>query len=409
MIRISSKENCCGCSACSNVCGQHAITMQSDDEGFLYPIINQKLCTGCGICDKVCPISNPKEKKPVLQKAYLVQHKNQKILKESTSGGAFTAIASCIIKKGGVVFGAAFDKDFHVIHTSAETEADLRKFRNSKYVQSDLGDTFRQVRSFLKAGRLVCYSGTPCQIEGLKKFLMKEYENLITVDVVCRAVPSPGVWEKYLEYINKKDLVTSVRFRDKTFGYQFSTMELITASGKVIRGGIDTQTWLRMFFSGMIIRPSCTEYRFRSHNRISDITIWDCFNIYKLSKEFDEDCGTTRVLTHTDIGRHIIDECALIINIKEIEVQEAIQGVKEMKKSPSIHVKKKEFFRDFNNMEFEYLLEKYFPNTLIVRIKGKTRLFLNKVGFDKTIKHILKKGLRTSYGKRSYQHNCANL
>lgn len=392
MIRITNKKDCCGCSACSSICPKCALTLVKDTEGFLYPKVDSKLCNNCGLCEKVCPIINKTLDTPKRQKAYLVQHKNKRILRESTSGGAFTAIAEYVINHGGIVFGAAFDKNFKVIHTYAENIDDLAKFRNSKYVQSDTGDTFRQVRSLLKAGRLVCYSGTPCQIEGLKRFLMKDYENFITVDVVCRAVPSPGVWEKYLEFINKKDLVTSVRFRDKTLGYQFSTMELKTASEKVIRGGIDTQTWLRMFFSGMIIRPSCTECRFRSRNRVSDITIWDCFNIYKLSKEFDEDCGTTRVLTHTDIGERILCECASQILIKEIEVQEAIQGVKEMTHSPSIHMRRKEFFRDFNNMEFGHLMEKYFPNTLTIRVKGKTRLLLNKVGLDKTIKHILKKG-----------------
>ena len=164
MIQISSKADCCGCSACSNICGHQAITMKSDSEGFLYPSVNMKLCTNCGLCEKVCPIINKKEEQQFHQKAYLVQHKDPKILRESTSGGAFTAIAAYILKKGGVVFGAAFDEQFRVVHTSVEDEKELYKFRNSKYVQSDLGDTFRQVRSILKTGRLVCYSGTPCQI-----------------------------------------------------------------------------------------------------------------------------------------------------------------------------------------------------------------------------------------------------
>lgn len=197
MITITKKQDCCGCTACSNVCSKNAIKMVADAEGFLYPKINADLCNNCGLCEKVCPIINKVNETVTKQHGYVVQNKDSKVLKESTSGGAFTAIAEYVIKKGGIVFGAAFDNDFRVIHTSAESVSDLRKFRNSKYVQSDPNDTFRQVRSILKTGRLVCYSGTPCQIEGLKSFLINDYENLITIDVVCHAAPSPLIWEKY--------------------------------------------------------------------------------------------------------------------------------------------------------------------------------------------------------------------
>lgn len=367
--------------------------MVQDKEGFMYPKADASLCNNCGLCEKVCPVVNKEAPKPKdLKKAYLIQHRKKDVLLESTSGGAFTAIAEYVISQGGVVFGAAFDPQFKVIHTSAQTSAELAKFRNSKYVQSDLGDTFRQVKSLLSDGKLVCYSGTPCQIQGLRKFLMKDYENLILVDVVCRAVPSPGVWKKYFAWENAKGAISSVRFRDKTLGYQYSTMKIKRRDGSVFRGGIESQPWLRMFFSGMIIRPSCASCKFRSPQRISDLTIWDCFNIYRLDKRFPEDAGTTRMLVHTEKGMELLLKFRQQLHIKEIPFEDAVAGVKEMSESPVLHERRAAFFRDYEKMEMGELLNKYFPVTWKVKLKRSVRLAMNKCGIDKTVKHLLKKG-----------------
>lgn len=392
MISIKEKTDCCGCSACYSVCHRKAIQMISDHEGFLYPEINTELCSKCGLCEKVCPVINKTSEKKTVRKAFIVQNKDKQILKESTSGGAFTAIADFVIDQGGVVFGAAFDEHFHVGHTYAETKQELARFRNSKYVQSDIGETFIQVKNFLKDNRLVCFSGTPCQIEGLKRFLMKENDHLITVDVVCRAVPSPGVWKKYFDYLNHHDKIKSVRFRDKTLGYQFSTMEVRTCSNKVYRGGIESQKWLRMFFSGMIIRPSCTDCRFRSPDRVSDMTIWDCFNIYKIDRTFNEDAGTTRMIVHTRNGMEVLNSIQKKLKCKEIDYDLAIRHVKEMKESPEENVKKNDFFKDFNTLPMEQLLKRYFPDTCKTRFKRKMRIILHKLNLDKPLKHILNKG-----------------
>ena len=393
MVTIADKEKCCGCSACANICRKNAIQMVQDKEGFLYPKADASLCNNCGLCEKVCPVIDKETPKSSdLKKAYLIQHRNKTVLAESTSGGAFSAIAEYVISQGGAVFGAAFDPQFKVIHTSAQTSAELAKFRNSKYVQSDLGDTFRQVKSLLSEGKLVCYSGTPCQIQGLRKFLMKDYENLILVDVVCRAVPSPGVWKKYFAWENAKGAISSVRFRDKTLGYQYSTMKIKRRDGSVFRGGIESQPWLRMFFSGMIIRPSCASCKFRSPQRISDLTIWDCFNIYRLDKRFPEDAGTTRMLVHTEKGMELLLKFRQQLHIKEIPFEDAVAGVREMSESPVLHEHRAAFFRDYEKMEMGELLDKYFPVTWKVKLKQNIRLAMNKCGIDKTVKHLLKKG-----------------
>ena len=204
MIEIKDKKNCCGCSACYSICPKNCIEMKADREGFLYPKINKDLCINCGLCETVCPIINKVEEKVFEQEGYLVQNKDEKVREESTAGGAFTAIAKYVLEKKGIVFGVQYDENLNVVHSYVENEIDLKLYRNSKYVQSKIGKTFKQAKKFLDEDRWVCFSGTPCQIEGLKKYLKKDYNKLITVDVVCHAVPSPLVWEKYLEVQRKK-------------------------------------------------------------------------------------------------------------------------------------------------------------------------------------------------------------
>ena len=221
---------------------------------------------------------------------------------------------------------------------------------------------------------------------------MKDYENLILVDVVCRAVPSPGVWKKYFAWENAKEAISYVRFRDKTLGYQYSTMKIKRCDGSISRGGIESQPWLRMFFSGMIIRPSCASCKFREPQRISDFTIWDCFNIYRLDKRFSEDDGTTRMLVHTEKGMELLMKISQQLHIKEIPFDDAVEGVREMCESPVLHERRAAFFCDNEKMKMDELLDKYFPMTWKVKLKRNIRLAMNKCGIDKTVKHLLKKG-----------------
>lgn len=392
MINIVNKVDCCGCEACYNACPNESIRMKSDEEGFLYPQVNQDTCVNCGLCEKVCPISSCETKKNENQVAYLLQYKDDEVCQESTSGGAFTGIASYVIERGGIVFGVEMTEEYKVRHTSVETIEELKRFRNSKYVQSRVGYAFQQVKNELKKVRMVCFSGTPCQIEGLRHFLGKDYQNLILVDVVCRAVPSPGVWEKYIQYeVEQKGKLSSIRFRDKSLGYQYSTMELRAENGKKYRGGIESQPWLRMFFSGMIIRPSCTDCRFRSRYRNSDFTIWDCFPSYKYDKSFDERKGTTRVLIHSEKGKKLFANIKNCFKYCEVSSDDVVQNVTEMVESPTFHSKRVEFFSEFRILEMPLLIQKYFPITLKLELKKYVRLGLNLVGLDRIIKRYIRK------------------
>lgn len=396
MIEITDKSQCCGCTACSSICPKKAIVMKQDEEGFVYPIIDKSRCVNCGLCDKVCPVKNAKED-TFEQKAYLLNNKNDEIRKDSTSGGAFTPIAEYVLSKDGVVFGATFDKSYRVIHTYVENKEELSKFRGSKYVQSFLGDSFKKVKEFLNNDRMVCFSGTPCQIEGLKSFLQKEYKNLITVDVMCHAAPSPLVWKKYLNYEMSKlkgNKIEKVLFRDKSkYGYKYSTMTIKTDKDEYSRG-VETDPYLRAFFGDLSDRPSCYDCKFKKQCHISDFTIWDCFVVDNFDKNLDDDKGTSRILVNTENGRNVFEEIKDKFNYTEVETQSLVKNVKEMLHSVEMNERRTQFFKDLNGMKEEDFFKKWFPDTIKVKAERIVRVTMAKTGVYKSIKKLAKKILR---------------
>jgi len=366
--------------------------MGSDREGFLYPVFEEDKCIDCDACEKVCPIINSTKEKEFKQKAYIVQHKDDGIRRDSSAGGAFTAIATTIIQRGGVVFGAAYDENFQVLHTYVETIDNLYKFRNSKYVQSHLGNCFGQTKKFLIEGRWVCFSGTPCQIEGLYSFLGKTYEKLVLVDVVCHGIPSPLIWNKYLEYqkIHEKQ-IDNICFRDKYYGYKYSTMSMIRNNKNVYHAGSQMDPMLRAFFSDICDRPSCYDCKFKKHYRLSDFTIWDCFTVRAFDKKLDDDKGTTRVLIHTPKGKQLFEEIKTLVICKEIDPFKLVYGVKEMFESVTPNVKRTPFFEDAKQMDGRQLFQKYFPITTEVRIKTTIRKVILRLGMYSFAKDMIEK------------------
>ena len=393
MIHIDDKKECCGCWACYNICPKHCIDMKEDEEGFRYPSVDTSLCIDCGLCEKACPIITvQKEDDSYNQAGFLVQHKDNKIRQESTSGGAFTAIATWIISQGGVVFGGAYQEgSFKVIHRSAETIDELKIFRNSKYVQSEIGNTYTEALDFLKQGRWVCFSGTPCQIEGFRKFLRsKEYDKLICVDVICRGVPSPLVLDKYIDAQSKLigGHFTKILFRDKYYGYHYSSFSIYNSDKKKeYHKGVDSNAYLRAFFNNLSDRPSCYECRFKKRYRLSDLTIWDCFPIEKFTKEMDGN-GTTRVLVQSDKGKMVMDAIKSDLRIFNVDPDKLVIGVREMFHSVPQNPKRKSFFEDCNNMESIAFFDKWFPITYKVRINSFVRLACHKLGIYSFAKRI---------------------
>lgn len=396
MIEIIEKKNCCGCGACKAVCPTKAIKMQEDEQGFLYPTIDVEKCIGCNKCENTCPISNHLEETKFDQRAFLLQHKNRTILLESASGGAFSAIAETIIEMGGVVFGAEYDSKFNVVHGYVENKTDLSKFRNSKYVQSDIRDSYEKVREFLKQKRYVLFSGTPCQIEGLLNYIGKEMEYLFTVDVVCHAVPSPAVWKTYLSILNDKNIM-NLRFRDKgRFGYLYSQFKIESLNNKY--EGIETNIMLRAFFSEICNRPSCYECKFKKRYRRSDFTIWDCFDIEKFtkSKNFNQQDGISRMIIHSVKGNTILSNLKEKCIIEEKDVEKILSyDSKEIFESVEKNEKYYCFWKDFAKDNVSTLLN-YFSPSFSIKVEEAMR----KIAYMLGIYPWIRKTYKVLFGNR---------
>lgn len=394
MIEITDKSQCCGCTACASICPKKAIVMKQDEEGFMYPIVDKTKCINCGLCDKVCPVKNAKENDKV-QHAYIFQNSDDQIRRESTSGGAFTAIAEYVIKNNGIVYGAIFDEKYRVIHTGIDKKEELWRFRNSKYVQSEICNCYPEIREWLEQGRQVCFSGTSCQVEGLKNYLGKNYDNLLLVDVVCRAVPSPLIWKKYLALRQKeyKD-ISKIMFRDKYYGYKYSNLSIYNKDNdkkKEYHKGVDSDPYLRAFFTNICDRPSCYECKFKKLHRESDITIWDCFDVEKYNKDFDDDKGTNRILTHTEKGEALIKELNKTNRAEEIDVEKATKGFLAIFQPVKKNDKRSQFFEDANKLSEEELFNKYFADTLKIKLERYGRMALLKTGLYKPVLSLGKK------------------
>lgn len=390
MIKIERKEDCSGCWACQNVCPKQCIAMTEDSEGFSYPRVDLDLCIDCHLCEKVCPIINAKPDEERRQRAFLIQHKNKKILSESTSGGAFSAIAQWVIGNGGVVFGAAFDEDFVVTHQFADSIDGLSKFRNSKYVQSHVGDSFNQALKFLKDGRWVLFSGTPCQLEGFLRFLRKPYDRLITLDVMCKSITSPGVFRRYVKEKSEKLNIKpdKILFRDKNpFGYEYSQMSFYKDGKQIYRQGVETDEYLRSFFSDMNVRPSCYECMFKKRHHLTDFTIWDCFDVAKFDKRFDNNRGVTRVLANSELALKILDSLEDIAMLKEIPLNNAIADTTEMVKSVNLPQDRN---RLFDGILAGKPLKSIYPMRLRNRLERFIRVSLSKLGIYSAVKNFAK-------------------
>lgn len=328
MIKINDKEECCGCSACFERCPKQCIRMCADEEGFLYPNIFNDLCIDCGLCEKVCPVINQcDERKP--KKVYAVKNPNEKVRMKSSSGGIFTMLAERTINAGGIVFGAKFDNNWEIVHDYTQNIEGIVTFCGSKYVQSQIGSCFKEAENFLKAGRNVLFTGTLCQIAGLKKFLRKEYDKLITVGVVCHGVPSPEVWREYLKVVceeNKKSIsdIEKLSFRDKRTGWKDYSFTLWYKDGKEYSQKSSTNIYMRGFLSDIYLRPSCYACPAKSGKCGSDIILADFWGVGNYFHDFDDDKGCGLVLINSFKGDNIYSQ--LQIDRIETSYVQAIAG-----------------------------------------------------------------------------------
>ena len=384
MIKITKKEMCCACSACAKICPVGCISMKEDEEGFLYPSVDEARCVHCGKCESVCPILRV-DRADIMTEGLKAEpealggwHRDEKVREASSSGGAFTLLADLILEKGGVVFGAAL-VDLTVRHIAVTDREGLEALRGSKYVQSEVGDSYSQVKEYLEQGREVLFSGTPCQTAGLRTFLGKEYENLYLVDFICHGVPSPKVFREYIKSVEKKENaeVVDFRFRMKDKGWHPSGLQLGTnttlSNGKEIRKyPAMKDSYMNAFLENLDLRPSCYECRFKQVPKWgADITIADFWGVTKAVPELNDKKGTSLVLLNTEKGSRLFDAGKTEFHFRETDWQTAT------KKNPTlVRPAKRPSLRD-----------RFFPE-------------LEQLGYDKVAKKHLSFG--TTFVRKSF-------
>ncbi len=380
MIKITDKKNCTGCYACLNTCPQSCITMKDDFEGFWYPVVDYNKCINCGLCENVCPVMH-KTQENNEPRAYACINKNEIIRLESSSGGIFTLVAEHVIDNNGVVFGASFDKGFTVVHSYVESKEDLEKFRGSKYVQSKIGDAYKQAELFLREGKQVLFSGTPCQVAGLKSFLQREYDNLLCIDVVCHGVPSPKVWERYISYHENRSgaSVKRIAFRRKDNGWKRYSISLSFNNDTEYIETFDGDLYMRAFLKNVCLRPSCYACNFKTLHRQSDITLADFWGIENLLPEIDDDKGTSLVFINSARGESVFKRIKDKILYKEVDINKAVEynlsAIKSVEKNP----KRDKFFKELDRVPFDELVKKYCSDRILVRVKRNLKAAVRSV------------------------------
>lgn len=329
MPKLAAKEYCTGCTACASVCPKGCITMAADENGFLCPVVDESRCVACGLCEKVCPIVTPIKATENTPKAYAAYSKDEAVRMCSSSGGIFTEIAKAVLAEDGVVFGAAYNERFEVVHIPVETGADLALLRGAKYAQSSLSGIFPKVKAALDAGRQVLFSGTPCQVGGLKAYLRKDYPNLLTVDFVCHSVPSPMAWQAYVHHRAQQDnggkLPQSIHLRSKATGwsrYRYSN-RFEYSGGKAHTATSGDSLYMKLFVGGYINRESCANCRFKGYARVSDFTLGDFWGVWDIAPEMDDNKGTSVLLVHSPKATQLLESISNILMLKEVSLEEA--------------------------------------------------------------------------------------
>lgn len=391
-MNLAAHNLCSGCAACYAVCPRKAISMQPDEEGFAYPHIDEPLCVHCGLCERACPSLNPKAPREPLA-VYAAKAKDEDLRKESSSGGIFSLLARQIISDGGIVYGAAISgTDLSVVHCSAENEEELSWLRGSKYVQSDVGDTYVCVRNQLDAGRKVIFSGTPCQVAALRNFLARDYENLVCVEVICHAAPSPLAWKKFL----KKRAAASAKgrdsarpeavidrrisFRRKDCGWKRFSMSLRFANDMEYLLDLRADTFLRGFLAELYNRPSCHMCSVRELRSGADITLGDYWNVHKRFAEMDDDVGTSVVLVNTEKGAALLDRVAPLCDLVASDYADIRRTNPAVYRSANPHPKRALFFKHVRNrMDFDSLVINLLKRPLWRRVGSYVKRAVKKV------------------------------
>ncbi len=360
-----SKSSCCGCSACMNSCPENAITMQPDEEGFLYPVIDDGKCLDCGICKLVCAFQSSQTSLPVrkVPSVYAVKHKSDAVRQLSSSGGAFTAISDLVLEKGGIVYGAAFDDHFQVHHKAASNPTERNEFRGSKYVQSNMALIFHEIKALLNSGKSVMFIGTGCQVSGLNRFLRYSHtmtDNLLTVDVICHGTPSPKIFADYISLIEiiHQSSVVKFNFRSKINGWGF-TQQIFFSDGTEDHTSKLSQAFKELFLSNICLRPACHCCKYSNIYRSSDITISDFKGINEIHPDFTDVLGISAMMINSDKGINIFHQIEKDLVYLPSNIHELAYKQQNLKEPTFPNPKRDDFWSDYFQNGIRYVVEKY--------------------------------------------------
>lgn len=355
-------EKCTGCGACIQSCPKQCISWITKEFGFYYPQIDEEICVNCGLCEKVCPIDKILEL-PVTQKVYAAVHKDAEVLSKSTSGGAFTAIADAVFAQNGVVYGAAMLDDMQVKHIRTANRDKFAALRSSKYLQSDTGNTYQMVKRDLNQGRMVLYSGTPCQIDGLKFFLGKNYENLYTADIVCHGVGSQAYFDKYMEFAKKRyGNIKAVRFRSKEYaGWSCGGGVVVVDSSehlkKIPYRDFDNY-YYSYFLSGDIYRKCCYSCKYANTRRVGDFSLGDYWGVEKLHLSLETQNGCSLLLVNSSKGHRLFEKLQSL-TVQETSLDEAVKYNAQLKAPSELPLSRKDRILEYEKMTGSQIQKEY--------------------------------------------------
>ena len=388
MIYITHPEDCCGCRSCVSVCPLGCIKMEEDNEGFSYPKADVSRCINCGKCLSVCPVLSPPPQNDKRQPlAFGAVNTQENIRARSSSGGIFTAMALETIGRGGAVFGAAFDEKLNVRHVCARSPEELSPICGSKYVQSDIGNAYIEARAALDSGLPVLFSGTPCQIAGLRSFLGGKEQGLICVDLICHGVPSPKSWNRYLDELGAEYgcHVAGVNFRQKSAGWKRYQLELRFQDGRTLNLPHVTDPFFKLFLSDICLRPSCYNCRFRGDGRSSDLTIADFWGVEHLSPQLDDDRGTSLVLVNTNKGARLWSSLRKSLVYSEVDMYSAFSFNPSALRSPAMPGNRSKYFQMMDHLTTAKAAKRFAYKPMYRKVFGRMRSVMSKVVGGKSL------------------------
>lgn len=392
-------EKCTGCGACVQRCPKQCISWVQREFGFRYPQVDKDVCVNCGLCEKVCPIDKALEV-PAEQKAYAAVHKDAEVLAKSTSGGAFTAIADAIFAQGGIVYGAAMLDGMQVKHIRTSSKDDFEGLRSSKYLQSDTGTTYQMVEQDLKQGKTVLYSGTPCQIDGLKNFLGKDYENLYTADIVCHGVGSQAYFNKYMDFARERyGKIKALRFRSKEYaGWSCGGVVVVDTSDclkKIPYRDFDNY-YYSYFLSGDIYRKSCYTCKYANTKRVGDFSLGDYWGVEKLHLTLNTQDGCSLLLVNSDKGYRLLEKIHSLI-LQETPVESAVKQNEQLKSPSKLPESRKDRILEYEGMTGVQIQKAYLKNYKKRYLKGRLKSMI-----PYKVKLIIRGG--TEVGETTFVH-----